>query len=249
MYRFEATSLPGFIQQLAVSYVGRGYFFYVTGWIPKKKAPETIDQKLLGRYDIAISKWARVRRKAEGKANLHYLRFGRFFVLVATHGRHHFFVQEASVIRDVRRVPIKIGGYSVSYRGGHPHVRIAQDEYNRLKSYFVGISVSRSVANLERELMTLSFEPYAPVRRQFLNLHRAVNRARRTAGFDLVPINCLRLRRRVYRPFEPLKLLSTRDVETGEPAILLDDPQEGGVGLGPPGEAEAGTGGTQPAEE
>jgi hypothetical protein len=31
MYRYEATSLPGFIQQFAVSYVGHGYFFYVTG--------------------------------------------------------------------------------------------------------------------------------------------------------------------------------------------------------------------------
>jgi hypothetical protein len=39
------------------------------------------------------------------------------------------------------------------------------------------------------------------VRRQFLNMLRAVNRARKQAGFELVPIAALRLRRRVVRPF------------------------------------------------
>src|SRR5262245_25058525 len=108
MYRYEATSLPGFIQQLAVSYVGRGYFFYVAGWVPRKKPPAAVDRKLIDRYEIAVSKWARTRRRGQGKANLHYLRFGRFFVLLATHGDHPFFAQEAAVIRDARRVPIKV---------------------------------------------------------------------------------------------------------------------------------------------
>ena len=35
-YRCAATSVGGFIQQLAVSYVGRGYWFYVTGVIPER---------------------------------------------------------------------------------------------------------------------------------------------------------------------------------------------------------------------
>ena len=33
-YRCVATSLEGFIQQLAVSYVGKGYFYYATGRVP-----------------------------------------------------------------------------------------------------------------------------------------------------------------------------------------------------------------------
>ncbi len=44
---------------------------------------------------------------------MHYLRFSRYFVLVATHGVHPFFEQEAKAIRDVRRIPIKFGGYSI----------------------------------------------------------------------------------------------------------------------------------------
>lgn len=48
----------------------------------------------------------------------------------------------------------------------------------------------------------LRFEPYAPVRRQLLNLLRTVNRTRKRAGFEPLPVECLRLKRRIYRPFE-----------------------------------------------
>jgi len=38
-YRCEATSVTGFIQQLAVGYVRHGYFFYVVGQVPEGKDP------------------------------------------------------------------------------------------------------------------------------------------------------------------------------------------------------------------
>src|SRR5271170_4168257 len=93
-YRCEATSVVGFIQQLAVAYVGRGYFFYVTGEIPERKDPRGVDDRIIEKYGIAIGKTARARRKAVGLANLQYLRFGRTFVLLATPGRHPFFEKE-----------------------------------------------------------------------------------------------------------------------------------------------------------
>ena len=55
-YECEATTLEGFIQQLAVSYVGRGYWWYVTGQIPDDKVPADVDQKLIERYDITWKK-------------------------------------------------------------------------------------------------------------------------------------------------------------------------------------------------
>src|SRR5262245_60629084 len=115
MYQCEATTPEGFVQQLAVSYLGNGYWFYVTGGIPEGKDPRSVDAKLLSRYQIDLSKWARARRKRAGKANLQYIRFGRFFVLLATHGEHPFFAEEASSIRDARRTPIRFRGYSISY--------------------------------------------------------------------------------------------------------------------------------------
>jgi hypothetical protein len=43
VYRAEATSIGGFIQQLAVSYVRNGYWFYVAGSVPEGKDPRAID--------------------------------------------------------------------------------------------------------------------------------------------------------------------------------------------------------------
>jgi len=203
VYRTEATSIGGFIQQVAVSFVGNGYFFYVAGSVPEGKDPRAVDEKLTSRYGIDISKWARARRKQAGTANLQYIRFERFFVLLASHGQHAFFEEEASCIRDARRTPIRFAGYSISYRGGHPHVRIEQKEYKQMKAYFVDLAVHRSIVNLERELAKISFEPYAPVRRQLLSILRAVNRARKKAGFTPVTKNVFRFKRHIYRPFEP----------------------------------------------
>lgn len=202
MYQCEATSPEAFVQQLAVSYLANGYWFYVTGHIPDAKDPRSVDQKLVARYDIGLSKWARARRKRAGLANLQYLRCGRFFVLLATHGDHRFFAAEAASIRDARRTPIRFQGYSISYRNGHPHVRIDSVEYKGLMAYFQEIAVHRSAENLAAELRRIRFEPYAPVRRQLLTVLRAVNRRRSAAGFTPMPHTCLRLSRRVCRPFE-----------------------------------------------
>jgi hypothetical protein len=201
-YRKEATSIGGFVQQVAVSFVGQGYFFYVAGSIPEGKDPRAVDEKLVVRYGIDISKWARARRKQAGTASLQYIRFERFFLILATHGRHRFFEDEVSCIRDVRRRPIRFAGYSIGFRGGHPHVRIEQEVYKQLKAYFVDLAVRRSVASLERELAQIPFEPYAPVRRQLLCILRAVNRARKKAGFSLLTKEVFRFKRQIYRPFE-----------------------------------------------
>ena len=162
MYRCRVVLLPAFIQQLAVAYVARGYWFYVSGWIPFNKDAEAVDLKLIEKYGIDMSKWERARRKKAGLANLHYLRHGRTFILIATHGQHRFFEEEAAVIRDIRRVPFKLGGYSVSYRNGHASVRIAQESYKRLRTYLTDLAPRRSAEHMGQEFRMLHFEPYAP---------------------------------------------------------------------------------------
>lgn len=201
-YRCEATSLGGFIQQLAVGYIARGYRFYVTGSVPLRKDPRTVDAKLISRYGIDISKSERSRRKRAGMANVHYLRRGRFFIIVATPGVHRFFEDEAETIRDCGRVSIKCGGYAVGSSGGQLRVQIEREEFKRRKAEFVDLAVSRSVEFLEAKFERLPFEPYAPVRRQLLTMFRAVNRARKEAGLEPISKACLRFKRRIYRPFE-----------------------------------------------
>ena len=202
LYQCEALTVEGFIQQLAVSYVSNGYFFYVVGSVPEGKDPRRVDAKLIDRYGVGVSKWSRARRKRAGSANLQYLRHGRLFVLLATHGEHEFFAEEGKAVRDVRRVPLKAFGYAVSYKAGHVHVRIEREELKRLTAYVLELAAHRKVETVSGELSRLRFEPYAPVRRQLLQVLRAVNRTRRAMGYELVPLEALRFRRRIVRPFE-----------------------------------------------
>jgi len=222
-YRCIATTVTGFIQQLSCAYLLHGYWFYVSGQIPAHKDERGVDAKLIAKYGIDISRQSRARRKQAGLANLHYLRFDRTFVLLATHGQHRFFDEEEGNIRDVRRVPIKFSGYSVSVqRGGYQRkvspesplkrddklrvrVQIGREKYLDLKAYFLDIACKRSVEQLGSELYNLPYEPYAPIRQQLLNILRLLNKKRKASGKDLVSPKVLRYRRRIVRPFWTLK--------------------------------------------
>ncbi len=206
-YRWVATSVAGFVQQLAVSYVGHGYWFYVQGQIPDGKDLTGVDRKLLGRYEVEVSKWTRARHKKVGKARIQYLRLDRQFVLVATRGEHPFFEAEKSQIRDIRRVPLKFAGYAIGCRRGrdrdrwHPSVRIERSVFHALKRRFREMALQRSADDLAAELRRLPFEPYAPVLDQVRQLLRAVNRRRKAAGLELVSTAVSFRRRAPVRPF------------------------------------------------
>jgi len=206
-YRCVATSVAGFVQQLAVAYVTHGYWFYVTGRVPEHKDPGLVDRKIIERYGIDVSKWTRARRRRAGLANVQYLRYGRFFILLATHGDHQFFAEEGGQIRDVRRTPIKFMGYSIGCRqarnGGryHASVRIQSEPYNTLKASFEKMALHRSVNSIQAEFWGLNFEPYAPVRAQLFSALRAVNHARQKAGLEPVTTVPFRVRRVPVRPF------------------------------------------------
>ncbi|MBU0637275.1 MAG: hypothetical protein KKB50_00270 [Planctomycetes bacterium] len=201
-YRCVATSVAGFVQQAAVQYLRHGYWFYVTGVIPDGKDARAVDAKLIGKYGIDVSRWQRAGRKRAGLANMQYIRCGRFFLLMATHGRHGFFADEAGQIRDARRVPIKFAGYALSFRGGRVCVRIEANEYRRMKSWLLEQAGRWSSERLQAEFLRLPFVPYAPVRQQLLQIWRAVNRARKAAGCEPLPIECVRWKRPIVRPFE-----------------------------------------------
>ena len=58
-----------------------------------------------------------------------------------------------------------------------------------------------SPENLALAFYDFPYEPYAPVRRQLLVLLREVNAVRRQAGYQVLPIDVLPLRRRIVKPF------------------------------------------------
>ena len=88
-------------------------------------------------------------------------------MIFATHGQCPFFEMEAKLIRDVRRVPFKYAGYSISYKSGHAHVRIEKQRYLELKAYFLEQAIRQNPSDLEQEMRKLlDYEPYAPIRSQ-----------------------------------------------------------------------------------
>lgn len=206
MYRCVATSIEGFVQQVACSYLVNGYVFYVRGMVPEGKEPDSVDAKLIAKYDIDRSKWRRAVDAQNGVARMQYIRHERTFLLMATHGAHRFFEEEAGSVRDARKSPIKYAGYSISYRRGqdgkyHPHVRIERSQLALLKQHFRQLALRPSTDRIARELADLPFEPYAPIRRQLLELLRAVNKVRTQQAYPQIPHTVLRFRRRIVQPF------------------------------------------------
>lgn len=212
-YRAEATSIEGFIQQIACCYLRHGYWFYVKGKVPRGKSPQHVDDKLVTKYGINVSESTRARRKKSGRANLQYIRHESTFVILATKGEHCFYDEEANLIRDIRRVPLRYAGYSVSYRRGgrkrdgsrdekwHSHVAIDRGQYLDLLAWFSERARRESAERLALAFYQLPLAPYAPIRRQLLMIFREVNRIRKVAGKKQLPTEILPLRRRVVRPF------------------------------------------------
>lgn len=222
-YRCEAASIPGFVQQLASCYLPHGYWFYVSGWIPKHKNYQTVDEKLLAKYGIGLSRQSRARRKQVGIANIHYLRYRQQFLLLATHGHHPFYDDEGDNVRDARKVPIRFAGYSIAVKRGNfkkratpaskaipdnkyrVRVRIDEDSFRDLLAYFLDIAQRRTAVQIADDLYHVPYEPYAPVRQQMLRILKLVNQSRKGAGLETLGYEVLRYRRRIVRPFEPVE--------------------------------------------
>jgi hypothetical protein len=88
----------------------------------------------------------------------------------------------------------------------HAHVRIDDDTYRVLKDRFLDLAMHRSAETLASEFARIPFARYAPIRRQLLNILRAVNERRKQQSFDPIPHSALKLRRTpvpVYVPPEP----------------------------------------------
>lgn len=219
-YRCEATSVTGFIQILASNYLPHGYWFYVTGRVPACKDGRQIDAKIIAKYGIALSRQQRARRKVAGQANLHYVRCQDFFVILATHGKHAFFMEEGAGIRDIRQTPLQFAGYSLWVRRGnflkresddelptpdHRHrvrVLIGRDKYRELHSHLLDVATHRTADKLRWAFWNLPYEPYAPIRKQLLRTLKQVNAKRQAMGYERLPADALRFRRRIVKPFD-----------------------------------------------
>jgi len=219
-YKYEVTSLVGWLQRIATHLLPKGYFFFVQGQVPEGKDPAVLDAKLLAKYDVVKTEGGRRWRKSQGLGNVQYVRFNRSWMLLATHGDHAIREGEGDNLKDVRRTPLRIGDYTLYVKRGEylkkrsgevsaaadgrwrVRVLIAREPYRELCAYFLSIACHRRSDALEQELFNLPYVPYAPVRKQLLKLLRLINAKRQAAGFAKVPPTCLRFKREIVKAFE-----------------------------------------------
>jgi hypothetical protein len=144
-YPCVAISIHGLVQQITVSYLRHGYYWYVSGTLPEGVEPEHVDETILAKYDIRKCWRYRARQKANGFANLQYIRCGRFYVIMATKGRHAFKVMEHGKLRDIRKSPLLVPIEAA------PRVCSGKKRNRSRRSYFDGYAISYRRGRYQRK--------------------------------------------------------------------------------------------------
>ncbi|MEM6484206.1 MAG: hypothetical protein AAF662_04395 [Pseudomonadota bacterium] len=201
-YRCVAASPEAYVKQIAASFLPHGYCFYVNGYVPERwaDAPGELDRRLIAKFGVDLSKSARSRKKKDGVASVRYLRCGRTWILLSTHGDHLFF-REHSVVHHVERRPIHFAGYAIRTVNGRVRVTIERGAYRSLTDELLSLSTQVRYRNEGALAATIrrkaSFEPYAGVIEQHVRLIRRINRRRRSQGLSRLSLDGVRLRRRL----------------------------------------------------
>lgn len=220
-YKYLATSLCGFIQQVAIAYVGNGkYFYYYKRAIKPGKDATKTDEFWVNDFPAGLSRWAKARRKQKGISNYQYIRFESVYLVLASRGdRSEFRKDVGPYLKNCRKEPIRVGGYSISWKPdrtseatlkilgrtrpeGHVCVRLTAEKYKKLKAYALSLALKKSSQDLEWWFWNVEVIPFAPVKRQMRDIFRAVNKKRKCQGLMKLDPWCLkRLRRQVF-PFQ-----------------------------------------------
>ncbi len=195
--------IHGLVQLISSNYFTQGYYFYTTGRIPEGKDPELIDVKLILKYQTHTARSKNHRRRKAGLACVKYLRCGRIFVLLATHGKSPVFQQEN--LRDARSSPLVLWGYSI---GVNPETlkvttKVHRDTMRRLEKRILERAMW-SEKSWKAFFWRFPFRPYAGVRTSVFTLLRNLNQARK--AFRLKPIawrSCVRKKMKSVPAYVP----------------------------------------------
>jgi hypothetical protein len=214
-YRCEAKSVDAFLSQV-VRLIGTGHYFYFQGTLKKDKDPRELDRKLIREWDLDKPSWKREARRRGAAPNIHYLRFGAHYVLMATHGKtrtgeaHRFFLEYKGQVHDIRKNALRFCGYSIRYPISketgrrRAFVRLEKESYERLRASLLSNSIRaryREPDAFESIVRSLPFQWYKPVRHQVRVILKEVNRARRHACLPPVRLSCVPTKMRVTDVF------------------------------------------------
>jgi len=217
-------SKEALIRQLVTGYLHHGFWYYTTGIIPGKKDLQRVDQNIVAKYEIDLPRREQAYRKQQGFAAVRYLRHERFFIILATKGRHKFKDANNNELRDIHKDWLLYGGYSVRYAQAglkrrtewknpevperdpkrRGHVRIEQKVYRHLRAQLLELATRRSAEQLAIEFWNVPFDAYQPVQWQLHTIRRAVNELRHKASLGPVPADCIRSRLQPIRRYRPV---------------------------------------------
>ncbi len=187
--------------------VGNGYYFYFMDELKTGKDPTKLDEKLIDKWDLNRPYWKREKRRRGKAPSIWYLRYGRVYLLIATHGKsqngepHPFFLEYENTYLDIRKTALNFHGYTIRYpvskETGRPKffVRLDKEAYLAARDEILRKSISaryRTRETLEASIRSLPYQWYRPVREQVKRIVREANKRRRYAGFAPIKMSSRR---------------------------------------------------------
>lgn len=187
--RWVAGGLGDFLRKIAYDYARYGYYFYAIREIPEGKELDVVDEKLLSTYGVTYQHMRRKRRGEKGFANVAYIRYGRWFVLLGTEGQHEAFGRICR--KDLRQEPLYFGGYTVGFHETKIAVRVSPRRWKRIREVAKRISLHHEgkVHHFFHEWLNRKVAPFSfpGVTEQKKQLLQEVNKKRKVAGLPEIP--------------------------------------------------------------
>ena len=222
MYPCVAASPQAFIDQLAYAYIVHGYRFYVTGVVPGRLTPHELDDRLIGKFGLDISRDRRSSHRAAGDGSIHYLRYDRFWVLISTPAinGNPFFTENTEpktgehLWHDVWTRAIMFHGYAIRAPAGKLLIKVERHEFKRLKNELLELAKVVPVERLTTILkQRFRYEQYPGVQEQLYHLVKCLNQRLKRSRLGRIEFSQLKRGRKVMRG---RRLYAAEDVMTSD---------------------------------
>lgn len=165
--KYLCKDLNGFMQ-LITYLVSRGYYYHCVIILPEKKRDkfDSIDKKLIDKYDADKSKYQRSRQKIKKKANFYYLRLEKLAILLHTEGDLNEYSLDDN-FKDIRKknskltLPfsefLKLDVILVKEKDDKikTTVKMSPDMYNRVKDSLLDAILSKKIGIVYKEFNKL----------------------------------------------------------------------------------------------
>lgn len=166
----------------------KGYVFYTSFVIPSDKDAETIDAKLILKYQTHLPRHKVSRNRRAGLASVKYIRCDNIGFLFATHGKSEFFTLETSK-KCAFDTPFYLAGYAVSINRetGKVTVSLHREYQRRLKRFITTWGHRRNAQWWVNWFNCNYILHYNGVREDIFSLIKVLNANRRDFKLEPVP--------------------------------------------------------------